>query len=92
MYKDEEELPLYHVEDSDKEVNYYSSKTKYRYKSKKKLVKDRYYKKTKYQINNDNQDHDNKKFESLKQLYYSNKFISSIKNFFCILFTIPSNV
>ena len=37
MYKEEEELPLYHVEDSDKEVNYYSSKTKYRYKSKKKL-------------------------------------------------------
>ena len=86
MSKDEEELPLYHVEDSDKEVNYYSSKTKYRYKSKKKLAKDRYYKKTKYQINNDMQDHDNKKFESLKKLYFSNKIISSIKNFFCILF------
>ena len=85
MYKNEEELPLYHVEDSDKEINYYSNRTKYKYKSKK-FNKNKYYKKTKYEINSDEDEHDNKKLKSLKKLYIENKFFTPIKKFFGILF------
>ena len=84
MYKDEEELPLYHVEDSDKEINYYPTKTKYKSKKSSKI---RFYKKTKYQFNNDDEfDYDNKNIKSLKKLYQENRYLSSIKKFLNILF------
>ena len=83
MSKDEEELPLYHVEDSDKEINYYTSKTKYKYKPKKPSKN----KKTKYQFDDeDESDHDNKKLKPLKKIYSENKYISPIKKFFSTLF------
>ena len=85
MFKDEEQLPLYHVDDSEKEIYYYQNKTKNKYKSKK-TRKKKYEKKTKYEIDNDDSDHDNKKLKSLKKIYNENKFITSIKKFFCILF------
>ena len=85
MYKDEEELPLYHVEDSDKEVNYYANKTKYKYKTKSSKNKNRYYKNTKYQLDSES-DHDNKKYKPLKKIYNENKLIKYIRKFFGILF------
>ena len=82
MFKDEEELPLYHVENSDQEINYYTNKIKY--KSKKSSKKR--FKKTKYQFDNEESDHDNKNIKSLKKLYTENKFITSTKKYFSILF------
>ena len=79
MSKDEEELPLYHVEDSDKEINYYTSKTKYKYKPKKPSKN----KKTKYQFDDeDESDHDNKKLKPLKKIYFEINILAQLKNFF----------
>ena len=81
MFKNEEQLPLYQVEDNDKKLKY-SKKTKYNYKSKKD-----YRINNKYQIDSDDESyHDNKNFKSLKQLYAENKYIRQIKNFIGILF------
>ena len=85
MYKDEEELPLYHVEDSEKEIDYYYNKTKYKYKSKK-SSKNRYYKNKKNQLINNESDHDNKKLKKLKNLYTDNRIITSLKKNLFILF------